>query len=920
MNQKETVKQPVRRDTHAKTVQLEEYLTPTNIILPALVIIAIIMVLFIFAFVERKKIVADVEQVTYKTAEYVSKNIENEIDFAKSSIKLSAFTAAQAMTSDSLDNPSEVIAPLVEATPFASIEYIRADGMNVMNIGTPFDASDREYYKEGIKGNTGVWNNYHPKTSKDTLINFYTPLIYDGKISGVITGYIEANKQLAPLFGRTIYDQKIYGALIDENEMVVCSNIETEYVKDLSLQMLIEQFNIPNKSKWDIYDLVGKAKNSIVSYKDANGEGKICVVDVPDVHWKVAILVPASSFRAILSENLSDCISTIFVVSLILILYAVFVLQKGMEKRREIAIENERLEKENRIYNEENKKAFDRIAEISDIIASAEMGTWRIELVDGQEPRMYNDETMKAIMGFEEDDDSSPEKTYFDWFNNITPEAVDSVLKSVNRMQQGFYDENTYLWNHPKKGPRYVRCGGTALEIDGGFLLRGYHYDVDDVVREDMAKVEMLRATLDKKNEFDSVLRHLGGIFYSMHVIDLVNDTFTAFSAHNIVKEMGEVPKDAAQTMKKVMYATITDEYLEEALRFTDLTTVAKRMGNKKNISRQFLGKNIGWILADFITVEEDEKRRPTKVIFTTRNIDEEKRREEELVEWSSTDELTGLLNRRAYEEELNEIDANPNKEFVYVSIDANGLKVINDSLGHLAGDEMLRGVCECMTKTLGYYGNLYRTGGDEFVAILRCNAEKAENLLSDFEDALLNWSGEEVKKISASYGFISTKEKPGLSTRELAAVADERMYESKANHYKKLGIDRRGQKDAHKALCDLFTKILKINITDDTYQIIDMDFEEQTEEKGFADTISAWLKGFGEKGYVHPNDLDSYLKYTDIKYMSEYFASNKTSLHIFYRRKYGDVYKRVMMEIIPANDYANDNQSLFLYVKDIDR
>lgn len=901
-----------------KSQNKTEQSTPFKIMLPIFVIIAIMLILSAYSLHQRKNIAKEVEEITISMSEYIAGNIQHEIDYGRSSIELVALSVSEAMTQAELEDPAKVITPLVEDTPFNNVEYVRADGMNVMNVGEPFDASDRVYYKEGIKGNTGVWNNYHPKTTKDTLVNFYTPLIYDDEIVGVITGYIEANKRLSSIFENKLYGQTIYGVMVDENDQVICSTIDSEYVSDLTLDMLLDELSISNKQQWKVVDSITVA-DSAAPYLDKYGEGRICIARIPNTTWKVVILVPSSSFNAIVNSNIKASVTTIIAVTFILIAYATQLILGNIKRRKEIAEENKRLEEENRIYNEENQYNIEKITEIRDIIASANMGTWRIETFDGQQPRMYADDTMKKLLGIG-DNDETPEEVYTSWYSRITEEAVDSVIKSVSRMQEGFFDENTYLWNHPYKGIRYVRCGGTAIKTEDGYVLRGYHYDVDDVVREDMAKVEMLRATLDKKNEFDSVLRHLGGIFYSMHVIDLVNDTFTAFSAHNIVKEMGEVPKDAAQTMKKVMYATITDEYLEEALRFTDLTTVAKRMGNKKNISRQFLGKNIGWILADFITVEEDEKRRPTKVIFTTRNIDEEKRHEEELVEWSSTDELTGLLNRRSYEEELSEIDNNPGKEFVYVSIDANGLKVINDSLGHLAGDEMLRGVCECMNKTLGYYGNLYRTGGDEFVAILRCNAEKAENLLSDFDDALLNWSGEEVKKISASYGFISNKDNPELSTRELAAIADERMYESKANHYKKLGIDRRGQKDAHKALCDLFTKILKINITDDTYQIIDMDFEEQTEEKGFADTISAWLKGFGEKGYVHPNDLDSYLKYTDIKYMSEYFASNKTSLHIFYRRKYGDVYKRVMMEIIPANDYAKDNQSLFLYVKDIDR
>ncbi|MCR5626574.1 MAG: hypothetical protein K6F99_04595 [Lachnospiraceae bacterium] len=53
---------------------------------------------------------------------------------------------------------------------------------------------------------------------------------------------------------------------------------------------------------------------------------------------------------------------------------------------------------------------------------------------------------------------------------------------------------------------------------------------------------------------------------------------------------------------------------------------------------------------------------------------------------------------------------------------------------------------------------------------------------------------------------------------------------------------------------------------------------------------------------------------------MRDYFAGNKTSLSIFYRRKYEDGFKQVMMEIIPANDYTEKDQSLYLYVKNIDK
>ena len=154
----------------------------------------------------------------------------------------------------------------------------------------------------------------------------------------------------------------------------------------------------------------------------------------------------------------------------------------------------------------------------------------------------------------------------------------------------------------------------------------------------------------------------------------------------------------------------------------------------------------------------------------------------------------------------------------------------------------------------------------------------------------------------------------------KIAEIADAKMYEDKTRHYQKKGVNRRGQKEAHTALCELYTKILKINITDDSYQIVNMDLSEQTKEKGFSDRISEWLYNFGVSGQVHPDDLEEYLKLTNIDYIRKYFNGDKTSLHIFYRRNYSGVYKQVMMEMIPAKDYSEDDQSLYLYVKDIDR
>lgn len=105
----------------------------------------------------------------------------------------------------------------------------------------------------------------------------------------------------------------------------------------------------------------------------------------------------------------------------------------------------------------------------------------------------------------------------------------------------------------------------------------------------------------NEKNEFYSTLETLGDIFYSMHVIDIKEDTVVEFNARNEVKSIVNQKNGAVEMMKKVMEAVTSQEYKEAAFEFTDLNTLAERMKNKKIISGQFIGKNIGWFLASFL-------------------------------------------------------------------------------------------------------------------------------------------------------------------------------------------------------------------------------------------------------------------------------------------------------------------------------
>lgn len=182
-------------------------------------------------------------------------------------------------------------------------------------------------------------------------------------------------------------------------------------------------------------------------------------------------------------------------------------------------------------------------------------------------------------------------------------------------------------------------------------------------------------------------------------------------------------------------------------------------------------------------------------IVFTVIFI-RERKAEKELAEKrkiSVTDDMTGLFNRRAFEEACAKIiETNSFRKMTMVMMDVNGLKTVNDTYGHMAGDELIISAGKCIHNSLGEYGKIYRTGGDEFVALLECTGNQLEDAIATFEHMTANWQFAHSYELSISKGIVVCEEYPDLSFEELEKMADKLMYQDKDKYYLRTGKERR--------------------------------------------------------------------------------------------------------------------------------
>ena len=122
---------------------------------------------------------------------------------------------------------------------------------------------------------------------------------------------------------------------------------------------------------------------------------------------------------------------------------------------------------------------------------------------------------------------------------------------------------------------------------------------------------------------------------------------------------------------------------------------------------------------------------------------------------------------------------------------------------------------------------------------------------------------------------------------------------------------------DAIVMLLDIFHNIIKVNLDSNLCMVALNDGEhgrKQWEDVNYTEEI----RSFVDKGNVYSDDIDTYLEFTDVDNIKEKIKNSKNHLSCKYRRRNGEVYRWVQMELVKSSEYTEDNKVVVFYVRDI--
>lgn len=175
----------------------------------------------------------------------------------------------------------------------------------------------------------------------------------------------------------------------------------------------------------------------------------------------------------------------------------------------------------------------------------------------------------------------------------------------------------------------------------------------------------------------------------------------------------------------------------------------------------------------------KDVNGKSNGVVVVFRDFTDEKERQNRIEHLSYHDQLTGLYNRRFYEEEVKRLDTARNLPISIIMADVNGLKLINDAFGHCKGDELLKKAATAIQSACRTEDIVARWGGDEFVILLpKTEKEAAEEIVQRIKGL---YSNEHVNDIRVSIAFgWETKRKPEEDILKVLGNAENCMYKHK--------------------------------------------------------------------------------------------------------------------------------------------
>ena len=271
-------------------------------------------------------------------AAQTAKRVDDLLVGAENSI--SAIAYMYGLTTDPEKADVELLGELTESTIFDYIGYVSADGIYTDNKGSHADVSDRDYFRDGISGNSGMDMIFKGRLSGEDLVIFYAPVMKDGEPAGVLTGRYRQN-QMRNIISTEYFDEPANTYLCLSDGTVIASSKETRPVNILGL------LNNNSGADKEAVSFLEKALKEGISgsfiYKNSYGSGSAYIMKLAHSRWMMLQVFPMNATNEMLSRAYYGSTALLLWVLMLSVIYIILLLHDKNREKRKLTYEKQQM-------------------------------------------------------------------------------------------------------------------------------------------------------------------------------------------------------------------------------------------------------------------------------------------------------------------------------------------------------------------------------------------------------------------------------------------------------------------------------------------------------------------------------------------------------------------------------------------------
>jgi len=307
-------------------------------LLVTILLCAVVASFIAFVRENHARILNQNEKYAYDAAIQTASRVEDMLEARSTTLNLLSITVAETIKQPWIGQ--DFLKLLQETSVFDYVEFIDEDGLNHNADGVTSDSSDRKNYLRGIRGETGFHVIFNSRITHETLINFYAPVRYHGKIIGVLNGMFR-EESLREAISVKLFDEDTKSLICMSDGTVISSYGYSSPMENL-LDSLKQDDTVPEETTSEIQNAF--ASHEVFHLTAQGPSGNICVSYIPiGDDWMLVQMFPSAVTRQMTTNAYSAGMKLELRLIIFSLIYVTYLILTNLHKRRQLTSEKVRL-------------------------------------------------------------------------------------------------------------------------------------------------------------------------------------------------------------------------------------------------------------------------------------------------------------------------------------------------------------------------------------------------------------------------------------------------------------------------------------------------------------------------------------------------------------------------------------------------